>query len=442
MSKKVTAPAKVAEVKKTKKVSAVAAFTAPACTNVTKLPALPKLPVIPPHDTSHMSVLNPRGATSSMFMQVLTKALTTRRGAGTVSEAKFCAWLAVTLGATMIDEAGNIHVDTRTDPATQRTLFTAHTDTCARGDGDNVVRVSADGTMWYADTETKECLGADDGAGIALMAGMIAAGVKAYFLFPRGEEVGGVGSSWLAKEMPKLFKQFDRAIAFDRADYTEVITHQGGERGASDECGAALAAALSSVRDDVMYMPSDAGVYTDTKEFFDLVPECFNIGVGYKHQHGSREQQDVAYLAKLHEVVCAVNWDALPTKRDPSVYDSKWGGFDGFGRGTNAQTHDSAWFFGSKHQYDEDGSGMHPADRAELDAYTALEAALDAAWYGSVNLLVDWVATHAALEYKDPQLSKENLVLTLQRNVITLTKQDTLDWLAQESEDMLSLIHI
>lgn len=406
--------------KKTKKLSNAAAF--PAAVNSTPFtsfaPKWPvaKVPAAPPHDTSHMSVLDPQGATGSMFMRTLVRALTTRRKSGSASEAKFCAWLTTTLGATMIDEAGNIHVDTRDDPTAQRTLFTAHTDTCARGDGDNVVRVSADGTMWYADTATNECLGADDGAGIALMAGMIDAGVKAYFLFPRGEEVGGVGSSALSKDMPELFKQFDRAIAFDRADCTEVITHQGGERGASDECGEALALALSSIHDDVMYLPSTDGVYTDTKEFFDLVPECFNIGVGYKYQHGSREQLDVAFLTKLAGVVCTIDWDALPTKRDPKEYDDLYGGM-------------GSW----PQRYDTHTKATHST--YEDLAWDDLTHAVEDAYKYRPALLIEWVSKHAAAHYDDPvKLSAANITLTLNRKADALIASDVLGWMEAESD--------
>jgi len=148
---------------------------------------------------------------------------------------------------------------------------------------------------------------------------MIEAGVPAYYVFFRGEERGGIGSKWLAEEMPALFASIDRAVAFDRADYYDVITHQSGGRCCSDEFAQALCDALGTGED--WFLPCDGGVYTDTAEFTDLVPECTNVSVGYKHQHGDREEQDIEFLQRLAALAVAVDWDALPTKRDPKVYE-------------------------------------------------------------------------------------------------------------------------
>ena len=273
-------------------------------------------------NTDKFPLLDPSTLPSNAFWQTLGKACTMRRDYGSTTESAFVAWLANRLPVTLIDAAGNVHVDTRTDPS-HRTMFTAHTDTVHDGGGVNKVRV--DGDFWRADTGA--ALGADDGAGLAILCHLLDRGVPGYYVFFRGEERGGVGSSWLAKEMPELFNGvFDRAVAFDRAGYADVITHQSGGRCCSDEFAEALAAQLSTDTD--WYAPCSGGVYTDTAEFTKLIPECTNISVGYKNQHGDREEQDVEFLWRLAKRIVSVQWDNLPTARDPKAKpESKYSGY-------------------------------------------------------------------------------------------------------------------
>jgi hypothetical protein len=276
-----------------------------------------KMPLfVPTPSVSHLPLLDPTQNFGTQLMRVLAHALSLKRDHGSRTEAEFVSWLVNRLPVTMIDGAGNIHVDRRRLPS-HRSLFTSHTDTVHHSGGHNHVRI--DGHIWRAD---RAALGADDGAGIALMCHMIERGVSGYFIFFRGEERGGVGSSWLADNMPELLEEFDRAVAFDRAGYTDVITHQSGGRC----CSNTFAEALSDQLNDqgMLYMPCDGGVYTDTAEFIRLIPECTNLSVGYKYQHGDREEQDVKYLQVLAEALVAVNWDKLPTERDPRVREMPW----------------------------------------------------------------------------------------------------------------------
>src|SRR3546814_16306749 len=69
-------------------------------------------------------------------------------------------------------------------------------------------------------------LGADDGAGLWIMLGMIAAACPGLYLFHRGEEQGCLGSRWIERHTPELLANIDAAIAFDRAGLGDVITHQ------------------------------------------------------------------------------------------------------------------------------------------------------------------------------------------------------------------------
>lgn len=307
---------------------ALTAFTGPAKPTTPTVTAY-KPYVPPPYPHVHLPLLTDLDVPSTMLMQTLHRALRVKRADGSASEARFVAWLANRLPVTMIDAAGNIHVDTRKGPQ-HRTMFTSHTDTVHHTGGENLIRLDAtdpDSVKWRADKGA--CLGADDGAGIALMMHMLDNTIPGYYIFFRGEECGGVGSSWLAQHMPQLLKEVDRCISFDRADYMDVITHQAGGRCCSDEFAKALADALTTEDMTLAFTPDDTGVFTDSANLTELISECTNLSVGYKHQHGDGEWQDVSFLVRLADQLCLVPWEDLPVKRDPLVvedYASAWMG--------------------------------------------------------------------------------------------------------------------
>ena len=258
----------------------------------------------------------------SMLDVTLARGLSLMRPHGGENVAYFTDWLANALPDELIefahiDGAGNLHIDNRTRPH-HKTLFVAHVDTVHRADGANKIRKTK--AMWYADGAP---LGADDGAGVALLMHLIHANVAGYYIFTQGEEVGGVGAKFLAKNNPELLKEFDRAIAFDRRGVDSVITHQGWGRCCSDEFADALSTALNDTTDSLMYLPDSTGVYTDTAEFVDDIPECTNISVGYYNEHGDRENLDIIHFAALAIAVAKLDWEALPTDRDPTVPDYK-----------------------------------------------------------------------------------------------------------------------
>lgn len=261
----------------------------------------------------------------SILDKTLARALSMMRPHATMATAEFTDWLFNALPPAVrslawLDAADNLHVDTRQDP-TNRTLFTAHVDTVHRKMGANKIR-KTDST-WYADGAP---LGADDGVGCALLMHLIHSKTPAYYIFTQGEEVGGIGAKHVAKEHATLLAQFDRAIAFDRKGTDSVITHQGWGRTASDEFGQALADALNETdaTGNLMYSPDDTGVYTDTAEFTDIIPECTNVSCGYYSEHTEKEHLDMRHFAQLAKSVVLIDWDALPTMRDPKVLESKW----------------------------------------------------------------------------------------------------------------------
>lgn len=210
------------------------------------------------------------------------------------------------------DEFGNLHI---TVGITPKTLFSTHTDTVHKNDAMQVVVYDENlGFVYKADGEP---LGADNAAGVWLLLEMVDAGVKGHYVFHRGEERGGLGSGWLQTECEDWFTDcgFDRAIAFDRKGETSVITFQGGDRCCSDEFGSALAAALAA--EGLPYVLDTGGVFTDTANYTELIPECTNVSVGYYDEHTAKELQSTEHLIELRAACLKIDWDALPTKRNP-----------------------------------------------------------------------------------------------------------------------------
>lgn len=262
-----------------------------------------------------------------LMMRVLRRALSLKRPTGSFEEGSLLLSLAFDVrsyrpNTTMfVDTAGNLHVDMRAfnkrSNTKNRTLFVAHVDTVHRAGGPNVFDDST--TMWKA--AGGQPLGADDGAGVAVLSALIRSGKAAYYIFTRGEEAGGIGSKHLAAEMPELLYEFDRAIAFDRKDVFSVITHQGwGGRCCSNKFAEALCTSMNDL--GMMMMPDDGGVYTDTAEFVEIIPECTNISAGYYREHSKDEHLDTEYLQQLTAAATTLDWDALPTERDPDVYEA------------------------------------------------------------------------------------------------------------------------
>jgi hypothetical protein len=257
----------------------------------------------------------------SILYKTLARALSAKRPHNTVAVSAFTEWLfnnlpPVLKGFTSVDGAGNLHVDNRIHNS--KTLFIAHVDTVHREVGANKIRKTA--SMWYADGAP---LGADDGAGCAMLMHLLHADVKGYYIFSQGEECGGIGAKFLESTHKSLLSQFDRAIAFDRRGTDSVISHQGWGRCASDTFCQALADALNLHDENLMYAPDDTGVYTDTAEFVDIIPECTNISVGYDHEHSQQESLNIAHFALLAHSVLQVEWDKLPVDRDPTVPEYK-----------------------------------------------------------------------------------------------------------------------
>lgn len=221
-----------------------------------------------------------------------------------------------------MDRFGNIVVQVGEDNGA---VFTSHLDTVHRADGPIVLGYIEETGEIVGDTEEgKACvLGADDAAGVFILTEMIAAGVQGKYLFFVGEEVGGIGSSQFVIDNPTFSANF--VVSFDRKGTSDIITHQGGERTASDEFAKGLGLQLyKASAGKLRYMPCTTGLYTDSKEFIELVPECTNVAVGYYNEHTVQESLHLAHLLELRDAVLKVDWSALPIKRNPSERGADW----------------------------------------------------------------------------------------------------------------------
>jgi hypothetical protein len=232
------------------------------------------------------------------------------------------------------DETGNVN----------KVLFSCHTDTVHHTGGPNKVIIDTNLGVCYTDDKGHECLGADDGTGVWILLKMIDAGVAGTYIFHRGEERGCIGSNWMSSDpaTQEFLRKHDYAIAFDRRDMDDIITHQRSRRCCSEEFAKALAAALNAEDEDFKYKPDPTGIYTDTANYDNLIRECTNISVGYSGAHGAGEMQDLDHAKKLLAACLKIKWTALPAVRDPKRENS-WGGSGRWSRqeGSGSSTSDN-----------------------------------------------------------------------------------------------------
>ena len=208
------------------------------------------------------------------------------------------------------DDAGNLIKVIGDDP---EVMWSCHTDTVHMTSGYQEVRVK--GQYIGVNDKNSNCLGADDTAGVWLMLELIRAGKEGLYVFHRAEEVGGKGSSFIARNTPDLLKNIKCVIALDRKGTRDVITHQG-TRCCSDTFAQSLADAL-----DMKFELSDKGLFTDSANYTDIVGECTNLSVGYENAHSDKEILDMAFLQNLSNKLVALDYSKL-------VYDRKAGDID------------------------------------------------------------------------------------------------------------------
>ena len=239
-------------------------------------------------------------------------------------EKKFGQWLLQQLPEkAFVDVFGNIHY---LAPGSSNTIFSSHIDT-VHMPSEVTQELCYDPALGHLFTSNGSCLGADDGTGVWIMLQLIRAKVPGWYIFHRGEECGGQGSSWIKQNMSALLSNYDRCIAFDRKGQKDVITHQG-TRTCSDKFADALSTMLNNGDNTFKFEKCNGGTFTDSKNYCRLVPECTNISVGYMHQHGRNEFQDLKFLNRLVDTLTLLDWEDLPTARDPlKDNDSRYGGY-------------------------------------------------------------------------------------------------------------------
>jgi hypothetical protein len=193
-------------------------------------------------------------------------------------------------------------------------MFSCHTDTVHRTEGIQKICVDETRQEVFLANDKSNCLGADDGAGMWLMLQLIKAGKRGLYVFHRGEEVGGLGSDFIAQETPELLDGIKYCIAFDRKGEGDVVTHQAYGRCCSDTFGDVLAAALGG-----KYKIDPTGVFTDSANYTHIIPECTNISVGYYSEHKATELLDYGFLVELSDKLRRITFETLPVERDPEV---------------------------------------------------------------------------------------------------------------------------
>lgn len=261
-----------------------------------------------------------RESNSVFYDERLHEMLRYKRPHKSKSEAQWIERFIMPYDPTNVDDMALVVTVLHPDGRTPHTLFSCHTDTVHRTEGHQRAKFNRKTQTYFkADGEP---LGADDAAGAWLMLEMIDAGVPGCYFFHRAEECGGLGSNHIAKQYPDVLYKFKRAIAFDRRGSTSVITHQGWGRCCSDVFAQALADALNDNEHNI-YEPDDTGVFTDTANYTHIIPECTNISCGYLNEHTGNETLHLPTLFHLRDSCLTIDWEALPTDRDPQVNDYK-----------------------------------------------------------------------------------------------------------------------
>lgn len=199
------------------------------------------------------------------------------------------------------------------------TAFTCHLDTASRTKSEvNLIEYEKDGETFIG-TDGKSILGADDKAGVTVLMYMMHNNVPGVYWFFIGEERGGLGSRDVVNNYQSFdfMKNIKKVVSFDRRNYYSVITKQMGVPCCSNEFARSLCGELNShgLKLDL----DDTGVFTDSANFIDIVPECTNISVGYFDEHRHTEIQNLTYLEKLCKASVACDWNKLTIKRNVGI---------------------------------------------------------------------------------------------------------------------------
>ncbi len=210
-----------------------------------------------------------------------------------------------------IDQFGNYFIQIGNNPTS---MFTCHLDTACVNHSKVNHTFRLNGEVIATDGTT--ILGADDKAGMIVSLHMIDRKIPGLYYFFLGEEVGCIGSKKLAALMSQQEVQsINKVVSFDRRGFESVITHQYAGRCASDEFAQNLSNELN--KGGLRLKPDNTGICTDSVQFQEFISECTNISVGYFNEHTGDECQNIKFLKILCNAVVNVDWQNLPTYRNP-----------------------------------------------------------------------------------------------------------------------------
>jgi len=220
------------------------------------------------------------------------------------------------------DEYGNYHIRI----GSSKTLFTSHLDTYSKR-VEKINHVVKGGNI---STDETTILGGDNKNGVIILLYMITQGVPGIYYFFKGEEgiVTGKscnGSTWLLKNDPSIYTSVNRAIAFDRRGKGSIVTKQRGRICCSEEFADALVNDFDAL--GLKFKP-DYAYGTDSAVFMDIVPEITNISSGGEYEHSFKESTNINYTKRIAHAATQINWESLPTKRNPEPVETKnnpWG---------------------------------------------------------------------------------------------------------------------
>jgi hypothetical protein len=206
-------------------------------------------------------------------------------------------------------------------------LFTSHLDTASRTKSSITLVEKEKGGQFFIMSDGTTILGADDKAGVTVMLYMMAHNIPGVYYFFLGEERGGIGSGKVSDDFSSFpfLQGIKKCVSFDRRNYFSVITEQMSVRCCSDEFAESLCDELNKSGLKLNLDPT--GVFTDSFNFIDYIPECTNVSVGYFNEHTHDEIQNITYLERLAQACVACDWKKLVVKRS-ILFDSdileKW----------------------------------------------------------------------------------------------------------------------
>lgn len=285
--------------------------------------------------------------------QELIDILQTCRVADSPTELEFIKNYIDSLPGVQTDSYGNRYIEIpELSGEPSPVAFSCHTDSVHDAYGKQAISIDK-GVIGLAFKSQSNCLGADDGTGVWLMRHMALEKVPGLYLFHRKEESGMQGSQWLATNNRKLLDGIKAVIAFDRKGRGSIITHQMGQRTASQDFAFSFAKAMLKATDGkVRLAPDSGGSFTDSYAYEAFISECTNISVGYFSQHGNNETQDMDFATRLLNGLIAMDWSTIKFTRDPATcrrqyygrgyssgYGGGWGGLDEWPGETSGDTY-------------------------------------------------------------------------------------------------------